>query len=77
MIWKSCVRGGGDSEAVYQVRLVGRSRSFVESHTRDRPKQPHEQFLATRGELLDWKIWFYKLFPRSVGQMGTRMRIIV
>ena len=36
-------RGGeGDSEAVYVVRRAVLSRSFVEPHTRDRPKQPDE-----------------------------------
>jgi len=34
--------GRGDSEAVYLVRGAGWSFSFVEPHTRDRPKKPDE-----------------------------------
>lgn len=36
------MRGEGDSEAVYLVRGAVLSLSFVELHTRDRPKKPDE-----------------------------------
>ncbi len=47
MVWELCVRWGGGSEAVYLVRGSGWSRPFLEPHTRDRPKQPDDQLLAT------------------------------